>query len=121
MQKTISQKYAKSCLSPAVEKIKAHSKRPRGNYFPRLIFNFTPTNLPSLSKITPAFSKAPRIAGRLARVVSWRSVSKFLIVETPNKLALARSVSVQSNRARAVRDSVGVIDIIESYLLEDCT
>jgi hypothetical protein len=33
-----------------------------GHCFPRLIFNFTPTNLPSLSKITPASSTTRRIA-----------------------------------------------------------
>jgi hypothetical protein len=35
-------------------------------YLPRLIFNFTPTNLPSLSKITPAASSAATI-----KMVAW--------------------------------------------------
>jgi hypothetical protein len=47
-----------------------------GHCFPRLIFNFTPTNLPSLSKITPASSRARRIAVVLSARGSRLSISK---------------------------------------------
>jgi hypothetical protein len=56
-----------------------------------LIFNFTPTDLPSLSKITPAFSNAPRMAMRFADVVLRTDISKCFIVDSPSSGAAAKS------------------------------
>ena len=71
----------------------------------RLIFNLTPTNLPSLWKTIPAFSNASRIATRFSGVVLRRACSKCFNVDKPIAEAAARSDNVQFNKPRAPRDS----------------
>jgi hypothetical protein len=77
-----------------------------------LIFNLTPTNLPSLSKIIPAFSNALRIATRFSGVALRRACSKCFNVDSPMAEAAAKSDSVQFNKPRAPRDCCDEIDIL---------
>src|ERR1700722_2719981 len=76
-----------------------------------LIFNFTPTDLPSLSKITPALSNAPRMAMRFAGVVLRTDTSKCFFVDSPSPEAAAKSASFQFNKPRAPRDCWAEIGI----------
>ena len=86
-------------------------------------FSLTPGPSPfSSTKITPAFSRAVRIAAIASAETDRRARSKSTTVDNPSDADLASFGCVQSNSARAARDCAGVIstfsvdrDVCEAY------